>query len=98
MHTVNVDIDVNDQWHAFVDQQRADELDRIIEQDQLDPDAARSFMASAFRDGAIESGGTAITQLLPPVSKFAPEGQHAAQKNAVLAHLATFFDRYADLV
>jgi type I restriction enzyme R subunit len=76
---------------------RAEELDRIITDEGLNPDATRSFVDAAFRDGAVQPTGTAITTILPPVSRFGQDGAHAAKKVAVLAKLSAFFDRFFGL-
>ena len=60
------------QWQAFVAAKRkAEELERIIAEENLDAEATRAFVDNAFRDGAIPTTGTAITTILPPVSRFA---------------------------
>jgi len=89
--------EVDQAWAAFVAAKRAEELDRIINEEDLDPDATRLFVDAAFRDGAVQPTGTAITKILPPVSRFGQSGGHAAKKASVLAKLAAFFDRFFGL-
>ena len=55
-------------------------------------------MDNAFRDGAIPTTGTAITRILPPVSRFAKNNGHGVKKQTVLDKLAAFFERYFGLV
>ncbi len=52
---------------------------------------------NAFRDGSIPSTGTAIMNILPPVSRFSAEAGHATKKRTVLDRLTTFFERYFGL-
>ncbi len=73
------------------------ELDRIITDENLDAEATRSFIDNAFRDDGIPTTGTAITRILPPVSRFSKDNDHATKKQAVLDKLAAFFDRYSGL-
>lgn len=54
-------------------------------------------MERAFRDGAIQTQGTAITKLLPPVSRFSAEGGHGEKKQRVLGQLGAFFERFFGL-
>ena len=89
--------EVDQAWAAFVAAKRAEELDRIINEEDLDPDATRLFVDAAFRDGAVQPTGTAITKILPPVSRFGQSGGHAAKKASVLAKLGAFFDRFFGL-
>ena len=74
-----------------------EELDRIIVEERLDPAATQAFVADAFRDGAIPTAGVAITRIMPPVSRFAKGGGHAARKDSVIGRLSAFFDRYFGL-
>jgi type I restriction enzyme R subunit len=85
---------VDAQWQAFVSAKKTEELERIIREENLQPEAARSFIDSAFRDGSIPTSGTAITKILPPVSRFTKNNGHAAKKQTVLDRLAAFFERY----
>jgi len=89
--------EVDAAWAAFVTAKRAEELDRIIAEESLDPAATRAFVDSAFRDGAVQPTGTAITKILPPVSRFGQDGGHAVKKQTVLTKLGDFFDRFFGL-
>jgi len=51
-------------------------------------------MAAAFRDGAIRSIGTAITHILPPMSRFTPDSTRSEKKRHVLDRLGAFFERF----
>jgi type I restriction enzyme R subunit len=84
-------------WLAFIAVRKADELDRIVAEEGLDGVATRRFIENAFRDGAIPTTGTAITKILPPVSRFAPDSAHSTKKRTVLEKLSIFFDRYFGL-
>jgi len=95
--SLSASAEVDQAWAAFVAAKRAEELDRIITEEGLDPDATRSFVDAAFRDGAVQPTGTAITKILPPVSRFGQSGGHAAKKASVLAKLGAFFDRFFGL-
>ena len=92
--SLTVGSDVDDSWRAYVEARRAEELDRIIADENLRPQATRAFVDSAFRDGAVPSTGTAVTKILPPVSRFSATNDHAMKKQAVLDKLTAFFDRF----
>lgn len=95
--SLTVDATVEDEWLTFVAAKRAHDLDQIINDESLDPDATRAFIDNAFRDGAIPTLGTGITRILPPVSKFSKANNHATKKQTVLSKLGEFFERYAGL-
>ena len=88
---------VDAQWQAFVAARRIAELERIILDENLNAEATRKFMANAFRDGSIPISGTAITTVLPPVSRFSKSNSHASKKQWVLDKLIAFFDRFFGL-
>ena len=54
-------------------------------------------MKAAFRDGAIQTTGTAVTKILPPASRFAADGGHSEKKQRVLTKLGNFFERFLGL-
>ena len=95
--SVSVDGGIDEEWRAFVRARREAELDAIIEAEGLRPDATRAFIDTAFRDGAVQATGTAITKVLPPVSRFSPDGEHGEKKQRVLAKLGEFFERFFGL-
>ena len=95
--SVNTKAKVDAQWQAFVAAKKVEELERIITEENLDAEAARRFIDNAFRDGSIPTTGTAITRILPPVSRFNKNNSHAVKKQTVLDKLAAFFERYFGL-
>ena len=95
--SLSVTAEVDSAWAAFVAAKRAEELDRIIAEEDLDPKATRAFVDAAFRDGAVQPTGTAITKILPPVSRFGQDGGHAVKKRTVITKLGEFFDRFFNL-
>ncbi len=95
--SVSAKAKVDAQWQAFVAKRKVEDLDRIIADEGLNADATRVFIDNAFRDGAIPATGTAITKILPPVSRFSKTNDHSAKKQAVLDKLAAFFERYFGL-
>ncbi len=89
---------VDAQWQAFVATKKAAELDQIIADEGLKPEETKLFVDNAFRDGAIPTTGTAITKIMPPVSRFSKANNHGVKKQTVLDKLAAFFERYFGLV
>lgn len=88
---------VDAEWLAFVARKKAEEIDRIIAEEGLNAGETKAFMDNAFRDGAIPVTGTAITKILPPLSRFSKNNNYSAKKQAVLDKLGVFFERYYGL-
>jgi len=88
---------VDDDWQKFVEKKKIEELEQIIENENLDHDAAYTFIKNAFRDGSVATTGTAITKVLPPVSRFSPTGERSKKRESVLTKLTNFFERFFDI-
>ena len=89
---------VDAEWVAFITAKKTAELDRIIVDEGLNVDETKAFVENAFRDGAISVTGTAITNILPPVSRFNKNNSHAVKKQTVLDKLGAFFERFFGLI
>ena len=90
--------EVDEAWQAYVEEQRRAELDRIIVDENLNCDEAYKFMDNAFRDGFVQTTGTAITKVLPPVSRFTPTGDRTKKRETVIEKLTAFFNRFWDIM
>ncbi len=95
--SLTVDADVDGEWKQFVAAKRAEDLERIITDENLKPEETHAFVERAFRDGAVPTAGTAVTRILPPVSRFAKANNHSLKKQTVLEKLSAFFSRYLGL-
>jgi type I restriction enzyme R subunit len=84
-------------WSAFVSSRREAELDELIEAESLKGPETRELLSNALRDGAVPTAGTAITKVLPPMSRFAAGGDHATKKQRVTDKILAFFERYVGL-
>lgn len=90
--------EVDEEWRAFIAARREAELDEIIQSEHLRPHETRAFVETAFRDGSIQTSGTAITRVLPRVSRFSAQGGHGEKKQRVIDKLMAFFDRFFGLI
>lgn len=96
--SLSVDGEIDQKWRAFIAAKREAELETIITEESLRPDETRVFVETAFRDGQIRTSGTAITKVLPPVSRFSAEGGHGEKKQRVIQKLGAFFERFFGLI
>ena len=95
--SVSVDGSLDQEWREYVAAQRAKELAQIITTENLKPEETEQFIDSAFRDGALRTSGTAITKVLPPVSRFSKDKNHSAKKQRVIKLLSEFFERFSEV-
>ena len=76
---------------------KIEELDKFISDENLDRDEFYRFIESAFRDGSVQTSGTAITKIMPPVSRFNPDQSRGKKRETVLDKLASFFNKFFDI-
>lgn len=88
---------VDDDWQKFVEKKKIEELEQIIKKENLNHDATYIFVNNAFRDGNIATTGTAITEILPPASRFTQDGKRSKKRKTVLEKLTKFFERFFDI-
>ena len=94
---VNTDSKIDDDWRAFVLEQKETDLRALIEGESLKPEEARRFIAGAFRDGSLKTTGTDIDNMLPPISRFSSDGGRSEKKQNVIDKLMMFFEKYLGL-
>ena len=89
--------EIDREWREFVEAQRVQELDAIIGEERLEDQGTRDLIQGALRDGSLPVGGSALSRVLPPVSRFGPDDAYGETKSRVLARLATFLERFSGL-
>jgi type I restriction enzyme R subunit len=97
INSLTPETNVDDDWHTFVDAKKLEELESIITEENLDKDETYKFITNAFRDGFVQNTGTAISKVLPPVSRFSPTGERTKKRDTVLEKLGAFFNKFWDI-
>ena len=95
--SLDVGANIDKNWQEFVNKRKIEELEQIIKDENLNHDAAYTFVNNAFRDGNIATTGTAISKVLPPVSRFSKTGERTQKREIVLSRLNQFFERFFDV-
>ena len=89
---INDVTDVMAEWHAYVAEEKAKQLDAIIEEEHLKPEETYKFVRNSFRDGDLKTTGTDIDKIMPPVSRFGSGREE--KKNTIIEKLKSFFERF----
>jgi type I restriction enzyme R subunit len=95
--SINNDSDVEKDWRTFIEDQKKIELNKIINDENLNQSVTEDFINKAFADGELKTAGTAITALLPAKNMFSPSYEHSIQKASVVEKLKSFFERFSNL-
>lgn len=89
------DREVSQQWAKYVADQAHRQLDALIAEEELVPEATVDFMRHSFQIGEVERSGDRITKCLKPMSLF--DNSRASNKKHVLDRLCEWFDRFFDI-
>ena len=97
VNSLNIGSEVDDDWEMFISKKKVQELKVIINDEKLNMGLTFDYIESAFRDGIVQSSGTAIAKILPPVSRFSDDGSRTEIRERVIDKLTTFFNRFFDV-
>lgn len=97
IENLEINSSVDDEWIKFVEKRREEELEKIIQEENLEPTETRKFIKHAFKNGNITTTGTSIAKLLPSMSLFSPDGKRGQKRQTVLEKLINFFERFFDI-
>ena len=87
--------DVGQEWREYIEQQKELELTALVAEENLKPDATKSFVEAMFRRGRLETGGIEIENLLPNVPLFGADAEdRASLRQRVVEKLQILFDRF----
>lgn len=95
--SVSTSGDIADEWNAYIQAKKEHELKALIKEENLKPEQTEELIESAFRDGALNISGTAITRVMPPMSRFTPNGERRTRKQLITRELKVFFERFFGL-
>ena len=90
--------DVDDDWNAFVRTKMQEEINDIIATEHLKDAPARKFIHDSFDNGFVQTEGTGIADIMPPINPFKKDAGREEKKIAILDKIKALFNRFYDLV
>ncbi len=90
--------DIDSDWKKFVEKSKKEELEKIIAEENLNPEKTKTFVKNSFRDGYMPTNGADIAKILPPVSIFTPSDERGKKRETVIEKLTAFLNRFKDLI
>ena len=84
--------DVMEEWRAFVEKQRTDNLIELIAEEKLNEGETLKFVETSLQTGEVKTTGTDIDKLLPPTPFFG--GNRTEKKQRVIDKLVAFVQKY----
>lgn len=86
--------DVYKDFETFMNSKKREELDKIIDEEKLNKEETYTFIKKSFENGQVETGGTDISKILPPMSRFSANSDRQNKKKNVLEKLILFFEKF----
>ena len=74
--------------------EQKEELDKIIAEENLNKEEIYNFIQRSFEQVRVETNGTEVLTMLPPMSMFTPNNDRQEKKNKVIDKLLEFFDKF----
>jgi type I restriction enzyme R subunit len=81
-------------FESFMNSKKKEELDKIIQEENLSSDETYTFVKNSFEQGRVETNGTEVSSLLPPMNMFSKDNDRQIKKNRVIDKLLEFFDKF----
>lgn len=91
--TSNVDED----WKKYVNEQKITELNKIIEEENLNKEETYKYVNNAFKNGYVQENGIQINKVLPPLPIIDPQKRRQKKRETVIQKIIAFFNRFRDI-
>lgn len=85
--------EIHDAWHKFIDAERENELEMIIEENGLKREETYRLIENSFRDGTLKTTGTDVDRIMPTMSRFGSNNR-IEKKRGIIERLLKFFEKY----
>ena len=92
--SLDQDSNVYVDFETFMNSKKKEQLDKIINDENLNKEETYNFIQKSFEQGRVETNGTEVSTLLPPMNMFAPTNDRQEKKNKVIDKLLDFFDKF----
>lgn len=86
-----------DEFKKYIQEEYSKELNNVIKEFNLNKEETFKFMNNSFGQGELKIFGTAINNILPPLSRFSKNQNRTKIKNDVINNLEVIFDRYFNI-
>lgn len=95
--SLNQDSDIYSDFEVFMNSKKKEELDKIIQEENLNLNETYTFVKKAFEQGRVEMNGTEISAILPQMSRFTKDNNRAVKKQKVFERIIKFFDKFFNI-
>ena len=94
---INVNTNVMNDWTKFVEENKENDMKTLITDENLNPEETRKFINRSFKSGEVETLGTDIEKILPPMRRFGGNSEHEEKKERIVDKIKKFFEKYSGI-
>ena len=91
------DGDVDSEWKQYVNKEKRQQFDQIIEEEHLKKEKALEFIENAFQRGYVPEGGMELDSIMPPINPFDKAANRQGKIQIVLDRIKAFFNKFFDI-
>ena len=84
------------EWQSFVKEKYNEELTQLIAHEKLKEGKTRSLLNKSFDQGELKTGGTAVDDCMPPISRFG--GGRAKKKLRIIDEFKKLFEKFSGIM
>lgn len=95
IHRINLQLGDSDDWASFIEQQKEEDLSKLIVSENLNEEYAKRFLYQSLKDGNIKTTGTDVDKILPPIPRF--RGNRDEIKARIIELLLSYFEKYSGI-
>lgn len=88
---------IDEDWKKYVNAQKIAELDKIIEEENLNKEETYKYVNNAFKNGYVQENGIQINKVLPPLPIIDPQKRRQKKRETVIQKIIAFFNRFRDI-
>ena len=91
------DGDVDSEWKQYVNKEKRQQFDQIVEEEHLKKEKALEFIENAFQRGYVPEGGMELDSIMPPINPFDKAANRQGKIQTVLERIKRFFNKFFDI-
>lgn len=97
--SININSEIVDEWKIYIEKAKEIELDKIIEEENLNKEETINFVKQSFEVGEIKRFGAVVARILPPTPMFGKDNaaKREIKKEIVIGKLLIFIERFFGL-
>lgn len=92
---INDKVNILEAFYQFAQKKQKEEAKKLIEDESLEPQKAKSYIKTSLNQGYASKNGTALNEILPKLSPLNPE--YLTKKESIFEKISKFVEKFKDI-